>query len=92
MFFILDSLVYVIVLSMNDITIDWDSPNTVVYILIRCIPWSFTILQNDNITISWDLFRLSACPGMAAGAVSLRKSHDIIILLLFCNIVKGQAN
>ena len=31
------------------------------------------------------------CPGMAAGAVSLRKSHDIIILS-FCNIVKDQAN
>ena len=28
---------------------------------------------------------------MAAGAASLRKSHDIIILS-FCNIVKGQAN
>ena len=28
---------------------------------------------------------------MAAGAVSLRKSHDIVILS-FCNIVKGQAN
>ena len=28
---------------------------------------------------------------MAAGAVSLRKSHDIIISS-FCNIVKGQAN
>ena len=38
-------------------------------------------------------FRLTAprCPGMAAGAVSLKKSHDIIILS-FCNIVKGQAN
>ena len=37
-------------------------------------------------------FRLTApsCPGMAAGAVSLRKSHDIVILS-FCNIVKGQA-
>ena len=37
-------------------------------------------------------FRLTAprCPGMAAGAVSLRKSHDIAILS-FCNIVKGQA-
>ena len=37
-------------------------------------------------------FRLTAprCPGMAAGAVSLRKSHDILILS-FCNIVKGQA-
>ena len=37
-------------------------------------------------------FRLSAprYPGMAAGAVSLRKSHDIVILS-FCNIVKGQA-
>ena len=31
------------------------------------------------------------CPSMAAGAVSLRKSHDIVILS-FCNIVKGQAN
>ena len=30
-------------------------------------------------------------PGMAAGAVSLRKSHDIVILSI-CNIVKGQAN
>ena len=28
---------------------------------------------------------------MAAGAVSLRISHDMIILS-FCNIVKGQAN
>ena len=28
---------------------------------------------------------------MAAGAVSLRKSHDIVILSFF-NIVKGQAN
>ena len=27
----------------------------------------------------------------AAGAGSLRKSHDIVILS-FCNIVKGQAN
>ena len=27
---------------------------------------------------------------MAAGAVSLKKSHDIVILS-FCNIVKGQA-
>ena len=27
---------------------------------------------------------------MAAGAVILRKSHDIVILS-FCNIVKGQA-
>ena len=38
-------------------------------------------------------FRLTAprCPGMAAGAVSLRKSNDIIILS-FCNILKVQAN
>ena len=38
-------------------------------------------------------FRLTAprCPGMTAGAVSLKKSHDIVILS-FCNIVKGQAN
>ena len=27
---------------------------------------------------------------MAAGVISLRKSHDIVILS-FCNIVKGQA-
>ena len=39
-----------------------------------------------------DFFRLTAprCPGMADGAVSLRKSHDIVILS-FCDIVKGQA-
>ena len=38
-------------------------------------------------------FRLTAprCPGMAAGAASLRKSCNIVILS-FCNIVKGQAN
>ena len=61
-------------------------------IIRRYLAWPFTILQNDNITISWDFFRLTApkCHGMAAGAVSLRKSHDIIILW-FCNIVKGQA-
>ena len=37
-------------------------------------------------------FRLTAprCHSMAAGAVSLRKSHDIVILS-FCNIVKDQA-
>ena len=37
-------------------------------------------------------FRLTAprCPSMADGTVSLRKSHDIVILS-FCNIVKGQA-
>ena len=37
-------------------------------------------------------FRLTAprCPGMATGAVSLRKSHDIVIFS-FCYIVKGQA-
>ena len=38
-------------------------------------------------------FRLTAskCPGMAAGAVSLGKSHNIVILS-FCNMIKGQAN
>ena len=38
-------------------------------------------------------FRLTAprCPGMAACAVSLKKSHDNVILS-FYNIVKGQAN
>ena len=58
----------------------------------RYIAWPFTILQNDNIMISWDFFRLTAprCSSMAAGAVSLRKSHDIIILS-FCNIVEGQS-
>ena len=37
-------------------------------------------------------FRLTGprSPVMAAGAVSLRKSHDIVILS-FCNLVKGQA-
>ena len=38
-------------------------------------------------------FRLTAprCPSMTAGAVSLKKSHDIVLILSFCNIVKGQA-
>ena len=31
------------------------------------------------------------CPCMAAGGVSQIKSH-VIIILSFCNIVKGQAN
>ena len=37
-------------------------------------------------------FRLTAprCPGMATGAVSQKKSLDIVILS-FCNIAKGQA-
>ena len=50
--------------------------------------YKMIILQYHDI-----FFRLTAlgCPGMAAGAVSLRKSHDIVILS-FCNIVKGQAN
>ena len=43
------------------------------------------------IILQYLYFRLSACPDMAAGAVGLRKSHDIVILS-FCNIVKGQAN
>ena len=57
------------------------------------LSWPFTILRNDNITISWAFFRLTAprCPSIAAGAVSLRKSHDIVILSFF-NKVKGQAN
>ena len=38
-------------------------------------------------------FRLTAprCLGMAPGVVSLRKVHDIVVLS-FCNIIKGQAN
>ena len=49
------------------------------------LAWPFTILQIDNITISWDFFRLTAprCPSMAAGAVSLRKIswyRNIILL------------
>ena len=55
--------------------------------------WSLHILQNDNITISWDFFRLTAPAAMLGhlGAVSLKKSHDIVISS-FCNKVKGQAN
>ena len=56
------------------------------------LAWPFTILQNDNITISWDFLRLTETAAMPGhlGAVSLKKSHDIVILS-FCNIVKGQA-
>ena len=60
----------------------------VIYSLtLCCIAKWYIILQYHEI-----FFRLTAprCPGMAAGAVSLRKSHDIITLS-FCNIVKGQA-
>ena len=57
------------------------------------LAWPFTILQNDNITISWDFLRLTAPAARSEdlGAVSLKKSHGIVILS-FCNIVKGQAN
>ena len=37
-----------------------------------------------------EIFQADRCPGMAASAVSLKKSHDIVILSI-CNIVKGQA-
>ena len=48
------------------------------------------ILQNDDI-LRFFQANSKRCPGIAAaGAVSLRKSHDIVILS-FCNIVKGQA-
>ena len=42
--------------------------------------------------ISWDFLRLTAPAAMPGhlGAVSLKKSHGIVILL-FCDIVKGQA-
>ena len=45
------------------------------------------ILENHEIS-----FRLTVprCTGKAASSGSLRKSHDIVILS-FCNIVKGQA-
>ena len=44
--------------------------------------WPFTILQNDNITVSWDFLRLKAPAAMLGhlGAVSWKKSHDIVIL------------
>ena len=61
--------------------------------LFRHMVWPFNILQNDNITISWDFLRLTAPAAMPGhlGAVSLKKSHDIVILS-FCNILMGQAN
>ena len=47
------------------------------------IAWPFTILQNHNITISWDFLRLTAPSAMPGhlGAVSLKKS------LWYCNII-----
>ena len=56
------------------------------------LAWPFTILKNDNITISWDFLRLTAPAALPVhlGAVCLKKSHDTVILS-FCNIVKGQA-
>ena len=45
-----------------------------------------------HITISCDFLRLTAPAAMPGhlGAVSLKKSHDIVISS-FCNIVEGQA-
>ena len=41
-----------------------------------------------------DFLRLTASAAMPGhlGAVSLKKSHDSIVILSFSNIVKGQAN
>ena len=49
------------------------------------LAWPFTILQNDNITISWDFLRLTAPGAMPGhlGTVSLKKIswyRNIIIL------------
>ena len=49
------------------------------------LAWPFTILQNDNITISWDFLRLTAPAAMPGhlGTVSLEKIswyRNIIIL------------
>ena len=60
------------------------------------IAWPFTPNIKKMIVILWyheAFFRLTVprCPGIAAGAVSLKKSHDILTLS-FCNIVRGQAN
>ena len=46
------------------------------------LAWPFTILQNNDITISWDFLRLTAPAAMPEhlGAVSLKKSHDIVVL------------
>ena len=51
------------------------------------LAWPFTILQNDDIMISWDFLRLTAPAAMPGhlGAVSLKK------ISWYCNIVKGQA-
>ena len=51
------------------------------------LAWPFTVLQNDNITISWDFLRLTAPVALLGhlGAVSLKKSHDIVVLS-FCKI------
>ena len=53
------------------------------------VAWPFTILQNDNIMISWDVVRMTAPADMLGhlAAVSLKN----LIILSFFNIVKGQA-
>ena len=44
------------------------------------LAWPFTILQNDNITISWDFLRLTAPAAMPGhlGAVSQKKNLMIL--------------
>ena len=75
-------------------------PSTAQILKVTLIEWLLKLMLlalhqvfTPNITISWYFFRLTAprCPNMAAVAVSLRKSHDIVISS-FCNMVKGQAN
>ena len=52
------------------------------FLSIVCIllAWPFTILQNDNITISWDFLRLTAPAALPRhlGAVSLKKNLMIL--------------
>ena len=65
----------------------FDSGNlTLVYIL----GWSSTILRYHEVFFSGYKY-LPRCAGMAAGAASLKKPHDIVILS-FCFVVKDQAN
>ena len=48
------------------------------------LKWSVRVVSAMP-KVGASLLTIPRCPGMAAGAVSLRKSHDIVILS-FCNI------
>ena len=61
--------------------------------MLGYLAWPFTILQNDNITISWDFSQADSTSSHAGTpwCWQSEKNLMIIVILSFCDIVNGQA-